>query len=63
MLFLNIFLIVTKIFEKFKIFNDVDVNLFEVSLAKELSTNNLIARLNRRIVSQNAIQLVAHSIN
>ncbi len=57
MLFLDIFLIVTKIF------NDVDVNLFEVSLAKELSTNNLIARLNRRIVSQNAIQLVAHSIN
>ncbi len=46
MLFLNIFLIVAKIFEKFKIFNNVNVNLFEVLFAKELSTNNLIAHLN-----------------
>jgi len=45
-LFLNIFSIVAKILERFKIFNNINIDFFEVSLREELSTNNLIVYLN-----------------
>lgn len=50
-MFLNIFLIVAKIFETFDVFNNVDINFFEMLFVKELSfvkelTKNSIVRLN-----------------
>jgi len=75
MLVLDIFSIVAKIFERINIFNDMDIKLFIVSFAKELTfveelsfvkelfTKSLIARSNRRIIWQNIVQLVAYSIS
>jgi len=75
MLVLDIFSIVAKMFERINIFNDMDIKLFIVSFAKELTfveelsfvkelfTKSLIARSNRRIIWQNILKLVSYSIS
>lgn len=75
MLVLDIFSIVAKMFERINVFNDINIKLFIVSFAKELTlveelsfvkelfTKSLIARSNRRIIWQNIVQLVAYSIS
>ncbi len=62
MLVLDIFSIVAKMFKRINVFNDIDIELFIVSFAKELAfveellfvkelfTKSLIARSNRRII-------------